>query len=214
MLNKKQKKEELFNQGLKKCPKCSKPKPTSDFNIDNRAKDGLQVYCKEHLCEYRNKSENKETINKWKKEFHKKFPWKRILNNIKNRCENSKHNKYKYYGGRGIKNYLNEEEAKELWFRDKAYNMKKPSIDRKENDGNYEFDNCEFIEKSENSVKDKRKSIIQFDLNMNFIREWNSTMEIERELGIQHSNISACCLGKYKQACGFKWRYVDEIKSE
>ena len=35
-----------------------------------------------------------------------------------------------------------------------------------------------------------------------------STMEIQRQLGFASSNISAVCIGKYKQAYGFHWRYV------
>ena len=34
-----------------------------------------------------------------------------------------------------------------------------------------------------------------------------STREAERVTGINHSNISACCLGKYKSAGGYIWRY-------
>lgn len=51
------------------------------------------------------------------------------------------------------------------------------------------------------------KVVLQYDLNGNFIKEWPSTMEIERQLGYTNTNISACCLGKYKQRYGFKWQY-------
>ena len=40
------------------------------------------------------------------------------------------------------------------------------------------------------------------------IKIWNSTREIERELGIPHSNIYACCTGKRKTRKGYIWRYL------
>lgn len=54
------------------------------------------------------------------------------------------------------------------------------------------------------------KKVNQYDMNGNFIREWGSTMQIERELKIRHSSISACCLKnrKYKTVGGYKWEYV------
>jgi hypothetical protein len=36
-----------------------------------------------------------------------------------------------------------------------------------------------------------------------------STIEVERQLGFAHTNISKCCNGRYKQAYSFHWRYVD-----
>ena len=53
----------------------------------------------------------------------------------------------------------------------------------------------------------RSKSILQYDLEGNFINEWPSTMEIERQLGCCNSHISACCKGKRKSAYGYKWRY-------
>jgi len=66
------------------------------------------------------------------------------------RCTNVKRNSYKNYGGRGIKFLLIRKEVRALWFRDKAYLMKHPSIDRRDNDGDYIYSNCRFIEFSEN----------------------------------------------------------------
>lgn len=48
--------------------------------------------------------------------------------------------------------------------------------------------------------------ILQFDLQGNFIREWNSSIEIERELGYYSSNIRSCCRGKIKTAYGYIWK--------
>lgn len=52
------------------------------------------------------------------------------------------------------------------------------------------------------------KTVYQYDLNNNFIREWLSGTEIERQLGFAQRNISACCRGKrLKTAYGYIWRY-------
>lgn len=57
---------------------------------------------------------------------------------------------YKWYGGRGIHCTLTVEQMRILWIRDKGAEQKKPSLERKDPNGNYEFDNCEIIEMVEN----------------------------------------------------------------
>lgn len=52
------------------------------------------------------------------------------------------------------------------------------------------------------------KSLLQYDLNGNFIKEWPSTMEVERQMNFKNTAISACCLGKTKTAYGYKWKYA------
>ena len=52
------------------------------------------------------------------------------------------------------------------------------------------------------------KKIMQFTKSCEFIREWQSAYEAERELGIAQSNICSCCNGKYKSAGGYVWKYV------
>ncbi|MCK4649189.1 hypothetical protein KAT51_06675, partial [bacterium] len=52
---------------------------------------------------------------------------------------------------------LTSEDIKFLWFRDKAYNLGQPSIDRKDTYGDYSIDNCRFIEKVDNVRRAKAK---------------------------------------------------------
>ena len=52
------------------------------------------------------------------------------------------------------------------------------------------------------------KKILQFTKSGEFIREWPSMREAERELGIARSNICSCCNGKLKSAGGYVWKYV------
>ena len=58
----------------------------------------------------------------------------------------------------------------------------------------------------ERRSKKKSKPVLQYDLEGNFIREWPSTMECERN-GYQNTGISQCCLGKLKTYKGYIWRY-------
>ena len=44
-------------------------------------------------------------------------------------------------------------EIRELWFRDKGYNLEEPSIDRIDSKKNYCFSNCQSIEIVENNNK-------------------------------------------------------------
>ena len=62
-------------------------------------------------------------------------------------------------------------------------------------------------EKCPNSIK-----VVQLSMEGKFIKIWNCMTDIERELGIRHEYISACCRGRLKQAGGFKWMYVSDYK--
>jgi uncharacterized Fe-S radical SAM superfamily protein PflX len=82
-------------------------------------------------------------------------PCRKTLSNIRNRC-----NPDQKYGKRGIRCFITLKELEYLWGRDKAYLLKKPSIDRIDNTGDYTIENCRYIEHSENAklgVYTKRK---------------------------------------------------------
>lgn len=54
------------------------------------------------------------------------------------------------------------------------------------------------------------KAVYQYDYNGNFIKKWNSSVEIERELGYNATNICACCRGKYKRMYNSIWKYLQD----
>jgi len=141
-------------QNQKVCNKCGKEKLFSEFSKGN-AKYNLLSWCKDCYKLYRLEHPDKRIEYKQLQylNYKKETPWKFTFKLIKQRCNDESNPSYQRYGLRGIKCLITEGELKELWFRDKAYEMKKPSIDRIDNDGNYCIENCRYIELSENNRK-------------------------------------------------------------
>ena len=54
------------------------------------------------------------------------------------------------------------------------------------------------------------KKLNQYDLNGNFIKQWDCIKDAMDELNICRSSIHRCCTGKFKQSHGFVWRYADK----
>lgn len=146
--------------------------------------------------------------------YHKVKPWMKHLIYARQRCYNINNTHYRYYGAKGIKCLLTKEDIEFLWFRDKAYLLKQPSIDRKNLKNNYELKNCQFIEKLENSTKDWKLNIGQFSKENKLLSTWNSAREAAKKLNICRVNISACLRNqsKYKTAGGFIWKYLSKEK--
>lgn len=187
------------------CSKCKISKSISLFDKQKTGKYKRRSICKLCAKQYNLKNIKQHRISVIK--HRKKYPWKRVLSDIKARCNKPNHKCFHRYGGRGIKCLITADELKKLWFRDKAYLMKRPSIDRKDNDGHYEYSNCQWIEINENSRKDKEKAILQYDLEGNFIREWKSLKIASEKTNQSSSNISQCLKDNQKSAGGFIWRY-------
>ena len=76
--------------------------------------------------------------------------WDVAFKNIKHRCNNQNDKKWKYYGGRNIRCLITAAELRGAFIRDKAWKLKRPSVDRINNDGHYEPSNIRWIEQSEN----------------------------------------------------------------
>ena len=181
----------------KTCITCKQEKQLSEFGKDNSHCDNLSNYCV-------------SCSRLLSKIYRTKYPWKVVYKAIKQRCENKNRKDYKSYGAKGVKALLTVDELKFLWFRDKAYEMKQPSVDRINDNGNYELSNCQFLEQDKNFqkvIEKSKKPVLQFNLDGAFITEFDSLAEANRKTKIHASNIATCCYGKIKQAGGFKWKY-------
>lgn len=49
--------------------------------------------------------------------------------------------------------------------------------------------------------------VYQYTKSGAFVRSYYSTREVERQTGIHHTRISACCLGRYKTSHGYIWSF-------
>ena len=76
------------------------------------------------------------------------------------------------------------------------------------NKGIKQWENKTEQEKLENQLNQKgRRNIKQLTIDGEFIKEFISLREIERELGYFRANITPCLKGVFKQAYGFIWKY-------
>lgn len=68
---------------------------------------------------------------------------------------------------------------------------------------------CTVSQNNKHSAYQHSCKINQYTLDGEFIKQWGSSHEINRELGYSNGHIIDCCKCKRKQAYGFRWEYVD-----
>jgi NUMOD4 motif-containing protein/HNH endonuclease/NUMOD1 domain-containing protein len=101
----------------------------------------------------------------------------------------------------------------------------KPQVNHKDGDRkNCKLNNLEWATGSENKIhsftvlgrkniglkgKDNvsSKVVLQYDLNGNFLNEFESSGDARRRLGLSSNHITDCCTGKLKNAYGFIWKF-------
>lgn len=99
----------------------------------------------------KNKEKAKEIAKRSRAKALKNKPWLKHHQRAKNRCSSG------LYSKRGIKLLMSRVDFKYLWFRDKAYLMEKPSIDRIKGHLGYKKSNCRFLELIDNLKRPKSK---------------------------------------------------------
>ena len=112
----------------------------------------------------------------------------------------------------------------DIWVISGYDKMLKPSVDRIDDNIGYTEYNIQLMtwrenkEKYYNNIRKNistnkglfnkgHKSVRQFDLDNNFIAEYISLHDAERQTGILSQNISKVCKGKRKSTGGYLWRY-------
>lgn len=61
----------------------------------------------------------------------------------------------------------------------------------------------------------RRKKVVQFDKNMNYLKLWSSVDDVCKELGIKrNTNLYRVLTGERKTLKGYKWKYYEEVKDE
>ena len=79
-------------------------------------------------------------------------------------------------------------------------------------------DNCNHGTRNQRAAKakingKKSKKVLQFTLSGEFIREWPSIHECERN-GFNRGAVAACCHGKQKTHKGFLWMFAEDYKEK
>lgn len=200
----------VFIMKTKICTKCGKTKSLDCFSKKTKSRDGLDYRCKECVKEY------KTTY------YHSK---ESILSLIyKSQVDISIYRNHppptytKDQLGDYIFNHPDFDRLYNNWMESGYKRNMKPSIDRLDDYKGYSFDNIRLVEWGVNFRRSHRdrlngvnnktsRAVLQYDLEGNFVKEYYSIKQAERETGICNSHIGATCKGKQKTSGGFKWQY-------
>ena len=105
----------------------------------------------------------------------------RIWSEMKGRCVNENCKAYKYYGGKGVtvcKEWFDSFQVFYDWAMDNGY-QDNLTIDRIENDGNYEPSNCRWITLSEQQSNRSNNRRLKYDGETHNIKEWAEKYGVE-----------------------------------
>lgn len=80
-----------------------------------------------------------------------------------------------------------------------------PQVDHIDGNKTHNYvNNLQWITNRDNCRKSNNKPILQFDLDGNFIREWECAADVGSEV---NKGINNCLRGKTKSAYGYRWFY-------
>ena len=122
-----------------------------------------------------------------------KHPLFRVWSHIIDRCYKllPKHINYRYYRGKGIEmcgEWLHNFKAFYDWAIASGW-KKGLTIDRKDSDGNYEPNNCEFVTRSENSRRMVKDNPVHGEFNGNSLFTFEEVERIREKLSAGVKNI-------------------------
>lgn len=69
--------------------------------------------------------------------------------------------------------------------------------------------NVNFGTRTRRMSEKRSKPVLQYTKSGEFVKEWKSATDVQRNLGFAKQHISDCCTGRYKSANGYIWKYKD-----
>lgn len=110
----------------------------------------------------------------------------RIWKNMKQRCYNPKAQKFENYGGRGVRvcKEWNNYENFHSWAMENGYE-EGLTLDRINNDGDYEPNNCRWVTYSEQSLNSRTNHLMTYKGETKTLKEWAEIF------GMNYSTLSA-----------------------
>ena len=137
------------------------------------------------------------------------FIWQSMIQ----RCENPNNRAFKNYGGRGIK-VCKKWHRFENFFEDMEACPLGKTLDRIDNDGNYEFGNCKWSTRHEQRINQRVRK------DQRWFRAWkqrqmcqfmsNNQRQFARDHNLDNRHISSCLNGRLKSHKGWIFMYCPD----
>ncbi len=189
----------------RQCSRCKEEKPITEFYKYSKSRDGLQYFCKKCRTVSRKTGVNGEPllyreIYKISEPAHKKYLFDRIKYRLK-QWETYKNRKllFTFEEFSDFLDTTNWLELRQGWIESGYKKGKSPSVDRIDNDGDYELSNIQIITHSENTrkggnkFKGLRKPVSDNDRTIaDEYRNGGNITDLAKKYGITKTKILYC----------------------
>lgn len=147
----------------------------------------------------------------------------KVWSDMHSRCNNPNIDSYKYYGGRGIKicpEWFSYEAFMD-WAMSNGYDPdsqhRECTLDRIDNDGDYEPSNCRWVSHSV-QMRNRRyyrnprffRAVELISDDGSVLGSYQSIVDASEETGCTQNGIQAVCSGRQKTTSGMRWQYATD----